>query len=327
MLVLIAFMIIAYMVTVVFSVDVAYMQLVRAQLRSAADAAAKASTDTLSQNQSVSDARIAARRLATINEVAGTPLQLATSDIEFGGSRVLASGRVEFLDGATPVGATRILARRTADSPSGSVSLFFGGVLGVAAFEPVVSSTASRRDRDICLVVDRSGSMFGQKIADLKSAVTVFLNTLDETPQDELVGLASYSTNATLENNLVTDLSLIEQSMARMSAQGRTNIGGGIDVGRQILAGGRQSGFVDKTMVVMTDGIHNIGTDPIPAAQRAAAAGIVIHAITFGDGADIARMQRVASITGGTFNHAPDGDALIEIYREIAFTLVTQLTD
>ena len=205
--------------------------------------------------------------------------------------------------------------------------MFFGRVLGTATFQPQIVATASRRDRDICLVVDRSGSMFGQKIEDLKTAVSVFLQTLTQTPQDELVGLASYSTSPSLDRQLTTDLSLINQSMQQMQARGYTNIGGGIDVGRRILAGGRGTGFVEKTMVVMTDGIHNTGTDPYGAADRAAADGIVIHAITFGSNADQARMQEVASRTGGTYNHAPNGQALIDIYREIALTLLTQLTE
>lgn len=79
-------------------------------------------------------------------------------------------------------------------------------------------------------------------------------------------------------------------------------------------------------MVLMTDGRHNTGTDPIDAARRAADEGVVVHTITFGGDADQSRMRQVAALTGGTFNHAPDGDALIDIYREIALTLLTQLT-
>jgi hypothetical protein len=80
-------------------------------------------------------------------------------------------------------------------------------------------------------------------------------------------------------------------------------------------------------MIVMTDGLHNTGTDPIEAAERAQDDGIVIHSITFGADADTDRMTDVARITGGTYNHAPNGDELKRIYREIALTLATQLSD
>jgi Mg-chelatase subunit ChlD len=327
MLVLIAFMLVAYFVTVVFSVDVAYMHLVRTQLRSSTDAAAKASVDLLSRTERVEVARQAARTLAGINQVAGDPLLLSGSDLVFGSSRILSSGAVQFIPGATPLSAARLSGRRTQGSASGEVPLFFAGLLGVAAFEPQVVTTASRQDRDICLVVDRSGSMAGQKIIDLKAAVAVFLQTLQETPQEEWVGLASYATTPSLESELTQDMAVINLAMQRMPAHGFTNIGGGIDVGRGILQRGRGSGFVEKTMVLMTDGRHNTGIDPIQAAQRARQDGVVIHAITFGSGAEQARMRQVAAITGGTFNHAPNGQALIDIYREIALTLLTTLTE
>ncbi len=328
MVVLVAVLMVAFMITVIFSVDVAYMHLVNTQLRSATDAAAKAAVETLTRTENVAAARQAAQEIAAANLVAGRPLELDPADIEFGRADTSrADDRIVFVEGGAPLSAARINGRRTDDSPSGSVRLFFAGLLGRPRFETSLSATASRRDRDLCLVVDRSGSMAGTKIRDLKDAVTIFLNALGETPQDEEVGLASYSSDATLDHQLTEDLSLIDATMRGLNAQGMTNIGGGIDVGRAILNNGRNSQFVEKTMIVMTDGIHNTGTDPIGAADRTNRDGIVIHAITFGNNADQNRMRRVATITGGTYNHAPNGTALKRIYREIALTLQTQLTD
>lgn len=326
MLVMILFMLLAFLVMVVFSVDIAYMQLVRTQLRSSTDAAAKAATDTLSATEDTNQAAAAAREMARINEVANEPLLLDADDVEFGRADVQPNGKILFAAGESPMGASHVRGRRTADSLSGEVPLIFGRLLNVQTFHPHIEATASRRDRDICLVVDRSGSMSGQKIVDLKDAVDVFLNSLEATLQQEWVGMASYSNAPSEESALTTDLGSLSDLMAAMTASGMTNIGGGIDTGRGVLNAGRGIGFVEKTMVLMTDGIHNTGTDPIDAANRARADGIVIHAVTFGDGAQQDLMRDVATITGGTFNHAPDGAALIEIYRQIALTLITQLT-
>ena len=70
MLVLIALLLIVLIVTVVFSVDVAYMQLTRTQLRSASDAAARAAAECLSRTQDVDQAREAAKTIASRNLVA-----------------------------------------------------------------------------------------------------------------------------------------------------------------------------------------------------------------------------------------------------------------
>jgi uncharacterized protein YegL len=328
MLVLLAMLMAAFLVSVLFSVDVAYMQLVNTQLRSATDAAAKAAVDTLSRTEDTARAVQAAKAIAHANLVAGHPLQLDDADIEFGrGVANQATGRITFVPGGLPLSAVRITGRKLQGSASGSARLFFGGFLGQPRYETQLAATATRRDRDICLVVDRTGSMRGTKIQDLKEAVTIFLSALGETAQDESVGLASYSSDATRDHQLTSDLSVIDRTMRGMEARGRTNIGGGIDAGRQILNAGRDGRFVEKTMIVMTDGRHNIGIDPIPAAGRAEDDGIVIHAITFGSDADVGRMERVAWITGGTYNHAPNGEALKRIYRDIALTLATQLSD
>lgn len=327
MLVLIAVLLIAFFVTVIFSVDVAYMQLVNTQLRTATDAAAKAAVDTLTRTEDIAAARAAAIRVAEENLVAGRPLVLDADDIEFGNSNIGASGQVQFTPGGVPLSAARILGDKTAGSTSGDVPLFFGGLIGRSRYQTQLTATASRRDRDIALVVDRSGSMSGQKIADLKSAITIFLQTLSLTPQDEEVGLASYATTASINMPLTIDMSLVDAQMRALPARGTTNIGGGIDAGRDILNNGRGSQFVEKTMILMTDGRHNTGTAPEGAAVRAANDGITIHTITFGAGADQSRMRRIADRTGGLFNHAPNGERLREIYRDIALTVLTQLTN
>jgi Mg-chelatase subunit ChlD len=106
----------------------------------------------------------------------------------------------------------------------------------------------------------------------------------------------------------------------------RTNIGGGIDMGRAILMADPGSGMTDKVMIVLTDGHHNTGTDPLLAASRASSDGITIHTVTFGWYADRSLMERVANIAGGTSYHAPDGATLSDVFRDLALIRKTILT-
>ena len=64
--------------------------------------------------------------------------------------------------------------------------------------------------------------------------------------------------------------------------------------------------FAVKTMVVMTDGLHNSGGDPVAAAKKAAKKNITINTVTFSTEADFARMKAVAEATGGKHFHAAD---------------------
>src|SRR5262245_58435464 len=79
--VLVAIMIIVFLASVAFSVDVSYMQLTRTKLRAATDAAARAAGEGLSREQDIDYARQVAKDIAAANQVAGEPLLLDDSDI------------------------------------------------------------------------------------------------------------------------------------------------------------------------------------------------------------------------------------------------------
>jgi Mg-chelatase subunit ChlD len=362
MLVLIAVCLPLCVIMAAFAVDVAWMQLVRTELRTSTDAAARAGAKELSLSQDTKQARRTAKDVAKRNRVAGEPLLLANSDIDIGVSKQASpTSRFAFTSGGKQPNALRVTGRRTSNSLSGAVDLLFAGVLGVREFEPQHVATSTLLDRDICLVVDRSGSMMwtlsgaqnpaGTGDCDrphptlsrwgaLNTAVAGFIDELEKTPRDERLALCSYSSDTTecgrtytissINSDLVANYSVIRNEMNRLSSapvKGRTAISAGIDEGIKVLTGSRIRPFAVKTMVVMTDGIHNLGPEPVLSAQRAADAGIVIHAITFSSDADINRMQDVAAATGGLHFHAPTAQELVRIFKEIAATLPVMLTE
>ncbi len=49
--------------------------------------------------------------------------------------------------------------------------------------------------------------------------------------------------------------------------------------------------FIERTMIVLTDGIQNRGRPARDAASSLAAQGVTIHAITFGNDADQSSMK------------------------------------
>ncbi|TWU50509.1 von Willebrand factor type A domain protein [Rubripirellula tenax] len=141
-----------FLIMAAFSIDVAYMQLSRLELRTSADAAAKAGAEALSREGSVDDARTAAKQLASMNLVGGAPLTLQDSDIFFGRSARQSDGSWAFTQGAMPYSGVRVHATQP-------VSLFFGAITGKENFSTNMHSTACATENEICLVVDRSHSM------------------------------------------------------------------------------------------------------------------------------------------------------------------------
>lgn len=359
-LVLVAVCLPLILIMAAFAVDVAWMQLVRTELRTATDAASRAGAKILSLSQNEAAARAEAIDAASRNLVAGTPLQVVDADIEVGSSvQATRDSRFVFRAGGAPPNAMRVNGERTASSAGGPVALFLGRVMGVPEFQPQQTAVSTQLDRDICLVVDRSGSMMGRltdatvpgpscgpphptlsRWGALHTAVMGFVDELDATAQREQCGMASYSsanrscgityTTSDVNAGLEFDYALIRSEMTRLSSQpvqGRTNISAGIDNGIVVLTSARARPFALKSMVLMTDGRHNTGPEPVISARRAAVQNIVIHTVTFSNEADFTRMRDVADATGGRHFHAPTAADLERIFREIAATLPVLVTE
>ena len=144
---------------VMFSVDVASMGLVRAELRAASDAAAKAGAEALLRTQNQTEAVKAAMAFAELNNVGGKSFKIAANDVVVGTSTVQSDGSWAFSAGGTKPNSVRINSHMEPGSASGPVTLAFGKVFKAGTFAPAKTSTASAMTQEIALVLDRSASM------------------------------------------------------------------------------------------------------------------------------------------------------------------------
>jgi Flp pilus assembly protein TadG len=151
--VLVALAIPVLLILSAFAMNVAYMQMVREQLRVTCDASAKAALVNYGTYGSQSTAISYAQTVANLNKVAGSSLSISTSDVVFGNATQPSAGAYyAFTAGGTPVNAVQI---------TGTVnpSLFMTAFLPISKFQTTQMSTATRVAHDICLVLDRSASM------------------------------------------------------------------------------------------------------------------------------------------------------------------------
>ncbi len=159
-LVLFGILIVVIFAMIAFAVDVAYMQLVRAELRAATDAAAKAGALELRLTDgNGAAARTAAIAAAARNTVGGKPLTLNGSEIELGRSVYSGDGTYQFVANQTPYTSLRINSNLTPNSAMGSVRLFFGNMMNTSTFAPQQIAAASQLQQEIVLCLDRSHSM------------------------------------------------------------------------------------------------------------------------------------------------------------------------
>jgi len=324
--VLVLFLMVALLALAAFAINISYMQLTRSQLRRATDAAARAGGECIYRTQNKDDAIEAAQEAALQNPVAGQPLELKKDQIIFGNAAVDEYGKWRFTAGAKPYNSVQVDGSRAKKSKDGSVSLFFGRVLGRGDFEPELRSTAARAvvPRDFGLVIDRSGSMewpaSGGTMSRWKAlllSIDGFTKALNDSPDEELVGMATYSSSSTIDEPLEYEYGVTNKILKETFPAGSTNIHSGITNGTIVLTGATARSDARKIMVVMTDGLHNTGPEPILAAQNAVLAGIQIFAVTFGEDADIHRMEQIAELGGGKHYYAPGPKELEAAFQQI----------
>ena len=335
MLPLVAVCMVILIVCAVFSIDIAYMHMVRAELRTATDAAARAGAETLARTQDDDLAIDAALAVAQRNLVSGDGLILDRGQVIIGGVTPNADGKLLFDPDATSLTSVRVTGLRTNASPQRAVPLLLGPLLGKTTFQPQQVATASASVRDIALVLDRSGSMRSRDAGGgltrneaLINAVTSFINQVEASNPNSNISLTTYSTNSSRDLALTNNMASVRAEVSRLPASGLTNIFQGLRQGSDSLdQDSLRRVNADRTIVVMTDGNFNRGGTPIPSANVAAGRGHTIHTVTFSAGANQAIMQDVARIGGGLHFHADDADDLEEAFREIARTLSVLLVE
>lgn len=343
-----------------FSLNVAYMLLMRTELRVATDAAARAASATYSQTSDEAAAIDAAQQIALLNEVGGAGLVLDEEDVQFGRSTQSAPGqRYAFVVDGSLRNAARVNA--TAESRA----LFAAGLLSEDTFSPSLTATATYDHVDICLVLDRSSSMklytwetggamstsdsrfckvphASSRWIALSNAVTAFVDVLNDTVAIEHVGVVTYASNYNLacspavsspRSRVDSHLSgTLSNTLSAMTTLNTTNWGGMTEIDAGVIAGRAEltsttwsRPHARKVMIVLTDG-HYTGADPVPEAATAATQGITVHSVTFGDGANQADMQELAEAGNGSYHHAPDPATLTAVFRKLAAMSVL-LTD
>lgn len=324
MLPMVAVTIVILFVAVAFAVDIARMHLTRSELRTATDAAARAAVESLGRVQSTGGATDAALEIARRNVVAGIGLSINPDQVRFGTAVQGDNGRFTFEESNTIINSVRVVGERTQDSPDGPVSLVFGPLLGTDTFSPIAASTAVRLDRDIALVLDKSGSMSTNgRFEALQNGVDVFLSELESSIPEERVSLTVYDTFPTKLVDMTDELITIRDSFAQQTPGGFTGIGRALEFGVDSVQNdaGSRGAFSLKSVVLMTDGRQNRGVNPVVIARRANDLGITVHTITFSSGANEELMEEVAEITGGLHVHAENDEELLEAFDTIANTI------
>jgi Ca-activated chloride channel homolog len=175
---------------------------------------------------------------------------------------------------------------------------------------------AQRVPTDLVVVLDRSGSMQGEKIEYARAAVRALVGALDE---GDRFALVTYSNEANVAIPLApaTDRARWLATIDAIGADGGTAMSSGLDAALAIVDGARSAGRSPR-IVLVSDGLANQGdSSRVGLLARAAHAAHAEYALsTVGVGADFDEglMAALADAGAGNFHFLASANGLDRIF-------------
>jgi Ca-activated chloride channel homolog len=165
----------------------------------------------------------------------------------------------------------------------------------------------------LVLVIDRSGSMRGQKIELCKSAAGA---TVEVLTRKDFIGVVVFDSSARWVVPLTRagDRAGVARQIAGLNAGGGTNIYPGMQAARKALTSVKAR---IKHMIVLTDG-RTTGSGYEALAAQIKSSGITISTVAVGSDADGRLLQAIATNGGGKYYHTADPKAIPRIFTQDA---------
>ncbi|HVO40705.1 MAG TPA: vWA domain-containing protein [Spirochaetia bacterium] len=206
-------------------------------------------------------------------------------------------------------------------------------------------TTTTAVPMDIILAIDSSGSMTTNDQTNLRlTAAKSFVDKLNPTrdraavvswddgidftypstspyPNPSDPGALSNPPNPVLPvtSYLTTDFAALKSQIDTIDANGNTNLAMGLQQGIRMLDASQRTGAV-AAIIFLTDGLDTSGWQSTILTSwitYAKSKGYRIYSVGLGSGADVARLQNMATQTGGVYYSAPTAANLQALYDQI----------
>lgn len=180
---------------------------------------------------------------------------------------------------------------------------------------------------DIVLILDRSGSMAGSSLANLKNGAKKFIDIIDEatdgTKDGQIgsgshIGIVSFADTATQDTQLITSVADLKNAVDALSSDGSTNHADAFTKAMDLF---NPASANAKVMIMFTDGKTTAGGNPNTVATAAKAQGIIIYSIGLSGngGIDEQALRDWASDPDSAYVAiTPDDEELENLFEDLA---------
>lgn len=169
---------------------------------------------------------------------------------------------------------------------------------------------------NLALALDRSGSMQGEKIQDLKAAARL---TIEQLSPADFVSIIAFdeSTDVIVPGRHADDKGAIITQIEAINERGGTKMSLGMEQGLQQLQQGHKPGFVSR-MILLTDG--ETWQDQHlcrQLAQQAGSMGIPITAFGLGDEWNQYLLADIATLSAGNWEYIETPEKIVDAFRQV----------
>lgn len=181
---------------------------------------------------------------------------------------------------------------------------------------PLAPASIQRQPVAIAVVIDRSGSMAGQKLQAACKAAQQLANQLTA---DDLLTVISFDHQVQMVVPLGAPSELTSSSISQIRAGGQTALFDGWSLGMQTLLQAKEINGYQKRILLLTDGQANVGlrrcSEIAPLVGQAAENGISTSCIGLGDDYEERLLTAMAEAGSGNLVHLTSPQQLEAIFR------------
>ena len=177
---------------------------------------------------------------------------------------------------------------------------------------------SARKDVNLVMLLDTSGSMRGSKMDNMREAAVQFVEQMGD---DDRITLIAFSTQPVIliqEEQLAESRSKVINVIQRLEASGDTSLFDAIALGAEIIAN-RTAVDTTDALVVLTDGqdTASLRFDGRSAAELALNSEATVFTIAYGRDADENTLSNLAENANGNF-FIGDEASIAAIYEEMS---------
>lgn len=182
-----------------------------------------------------------------------------------------------------------------------------------------LKSDKKRAPLNLSIVLDRSGSMHGEKLEYAKKAAAFVVEQLNA---DDIVSIVDYDSDVEVvsASDFVKNKQVLTEKINKILDRGSTNLSGGLLEGYKQVLSTKKEGFVNRVLL-LSDGLANVGiTDTAKlkdlVQQKFKETGISVSTFGLGEGFNEDLMTAMAENGGGNYYYIDSPDKIPGIFAK-----------